>query len=206
MAGEQANRVYVGNLDWKVSWQDLKDHMRTAGDVMFADIFQDFHGRSKGAAIVEYRTPAEASRAVQTLHDTTLGERMIFVREDREAVKTKGKGGGFKGGFKGGGKGGYGYKGYGKDAAPLRVGPRDKGRLVYCGNLPFRCSWQEIKDVFKQYGKVISVDIAQDFDGRSKGYASVLMEKEDEAEAAIAALNEQDFQGRNMMVRLDNFL
>ncbi len=40
-------RVYVGNLSWQTSWQDLKDHMRKAGNVVRADIFLDETGRSK---------------------------------------------------------------------------------------------------------------------------------------------------------------
>ena len=32
-------RVYVGNLDWGVEWQDLKDHMRKAGEVKHVEIF-----------------------------------------------------------------------------------------------------------------------------------------------------------------------
>lgn len=211
MAGSQSSRVYVGNIDWKVSWQDLKDHMRTVGEVLFADIFEERDGRSKGVAVVEYTTPKDAQEAISKLNDSKLGERLIFVREDREASRTKGGGRGSsasKGGFGGRGKGrGRGYSGYsGGGAAPLRVGPRDKGRLLYVGNLPFRTAWQDLKDVFKEHGEVIRVDVAQDADGRSKGYATVLFEKEEEAQAAIEALNETDFQGRNMMVRLDNFV
>jgi len=42
-----STRVYVGNLAWQTSWQDLKDHMRSAGNVVRADVFQDESGRSK---------------------------------------------------------------------------------------------------------------------------------------------------------------
>jgi len=42
-----SNRVYVGNLPWQTSWQDLKDHMRQAGNVVRADVFVDETGRSK---------------------------------------------------------------------------------------------------------------------------------------------------------------
>mmetsp|Transcript_32638 Transcript_32638/g.76496 ORF Transcript_32638/g.76496 Transcript_32638/m.76496 type:complete len:249 (-) Transcript_32638:46-792(-) len=245
-AGAQSCRVFVGNLDWKVSWQDLKDHMRQAGEVVYADIFEERNGRSKGCAVVEYKTPQDAETAVEKLNDTQLGERLIFIREDREEPRAKGlKGGGGKGGYGGYGKGksdyggkgydyydggkskGYGGKskgkgkgkdgygkskgggyGYGSNAyiSPLRVGPQDKGRLVYAGNLPFRAAWQDVKDVFKAYGEVIRVDVAEDQDGRSKGYATILFEKEEEAQAAIDALNDSDFQGRKMLVRMDNFL
>lgn len=40
-------RVIVDNLAYNVSWQDLKDHMKKAGDVLFADIVKDSKGRSK---------------------------------------------------------------------------------------------------------------------------------------------------------------
>lgn len=41
------NRIYVGNLAWTVEWQELKDHMRTVGKVVHADVLQDADGRSK---------------------------------------------------------------------------------------------------------------------------------------------------------------
>mmetsp|Transcript_103673 Transcript_103673/g.278650 ORF Transcript_103673/g.278650 Transcript_103673/m.278650 type:complete len:196 (-) Transcript_103673:144-731(-) len=195
MADSQACRVYVGNIDWKISWQELKDHMKSAGEVAFADILEEYPGRSKGAGIVEFKTPEGAQNAIETLNDSKLGERLIFVREDRESTRTKGS---FKGGWKGKGKGG------GKGG--LRTGPGDKGRVLYVGNLPFRTSWQDLKDVFKEYGQVIRVDIAEDWDGRSKGYATVLYETEAEAQSAIENLHETDFQGRNMMVRLDTYV
>merc|ERR1712060_201501 len=102
-------------------------------------------------------------------------------------------------------------KGYGKGKGKggfnggLRPGPRDKGRVLYVGNLPFRTAWQDIKDLFKEYGDVIRVDIAQDYNGYSKGYGTVLFEKEEDATAAVEALNEYEFEGRNIMVRLDQF-
>ena len=40
-----SNRVYVGNLSWSTSWQDLKDHMRDVGDVQYAKVLQDRDGR-----------------------------------------------------------------------------------------------------------------------------------------------------------------
>ncbi|CAM9195112.1 unnamed protein product, partial [Sphacelaria rigidula] len=79
-------RVYVGNLSWETEWQDLKDHMRSAGEVVRADVMRDASGRSKGCGIVEYRTPMEAQTAITTLLDTELKGRLIFVREDREAA------------------------------------------------------------------------------------------------------------------------
>mmetsp|Transcript_2157 Transcript_2157/g.5677 ORF Transcript_2157/g.5677 Transcript_2157/m.5677 type:complete len:182 (+) Transcript_2157:120-665(+) len=111
MADSQACRVYVGNIDWKISWQELKDHMKSAGEVAFADILEEWDGRSKGAGIVEFKNQEGAQNAIATLNDSKLGERLIFVREDRESSRTKG---GYKGGFKGGWKGDWKGKGKGK--------------------------------------------------------------------------------------------
>lgn len=89
-----SNRVYVGNLSWSTSWQDLKDHMRDAGDVQYAKVLQDRDGRSKGCGIVEFSTPEGAKDAIEKLTDTELKGRKIFVREDREEGGGRGGGGG----------------------------------------------------------------------------------------------------------------
>merc|ERR1712226_1580853 len=79
-SGEEAKnrRVYVGNLSWDVAWQDLKDHMRQAGEVVHAEVITEFTGRSKGCGIVEYSTETEAQEAISTLTDTELKGRMIL--------------------------------------------------------------------------------------------------------------------------------
>ena len=79
--------VYVGNLHFDVSWQDLKDHMRAAGNVDQADILTGADGRSKGCGVVVYQNPGSAQRAIAQLQNSTIHGRPIFVREDREAGK-----------------------------------------------------------------------------------------------------------------------
>lgn len=87
MAPNRANRkrVYVGNLSYSSSWQDLKDHMRKAGEVVYADVFMTESGYSKGCGVVEFNTDSEAQIAISSLNDSVLEgtERPIFVREDR---------------------------------------------------------------------------------------------------------------------------
>jgi len=82
MYGPVENRVYVSNLPWDIAWQELKDHMKSVGDVIYADLFTE-GGRSKGCALVSFKSPEEARRAVLELHDSDLGGRKIIVREDR---------------------------------------------------------------------------------------------------------------------------
>mmetsp|Transcript_13391 Transcript_13391/g.35145 ORF Transcript_13391/g.35145 Transcript_13391/m.35145 type:complete len:165 (+) Transcript_13391:457-951(+) len=77
-----SKRVYVGNLSWKTRWQGLKDHMRSAGEVAYAEVLFDGN-YSKGCGIVEFTEESAVTKAIETLHDSELDGRKIFVREDR---------------------------------------------------------------------------------------------------------------------------
>eukprot|EP00918_Siedleckia_nematoides_P047355 GHVU01103750.1.p2 GENE.GHVU01103750.1~~GHVU01103750.1.p2 ORF type:complete len:157 (+),score=34.61 GHVU01103750.1:229-699(+) len=93
-AADKNCRVYVGNLAWKVKWQDLKDHMRKCGEVRRVDIFDDGNGKSKGCGIVVYEVPESATRAIQELTDTELCETELstlephLAREEEAAEET----------------------------------------------------------------------------------------------------------------------
>ncbi|CAE7422991.1 unnamed protein product [Symbiodinium sp. CCMP2456] len=84
--GGSGCRVFVGNLAYSVTWQELKDHMRDAGQVMFCQILKEPGTAlgSKGCALVEYSTPKEARKAINMMTDSELRGRKIWVREDRE--------------------------------------------------------------------------------------------------------------------------
>jgi len=59
----------------------LKDHMRKAGDVIFADVMKDHNGRSKGYGVVEYKSYDDMRYAIRKLDDTELEGSYIRVRE-----------------------------------------------------------------------------------------------------------------------------
>jgi len=72
---------------------------------------------------------------------------------------------------------------------------------LYVGNLPYRLSEDELRQVFSQAGTVVSVRIITDANtGRSKGFGFVEMENQQQAEKAIQTLNGFDFQGRAIRV------
>jgi RNA recognition motif-containing protein len=78
-------RVYVGNLAWDVDWRALKDHFRTCGEVLFAEVFTMEDGRSRGCGIVEFATNREAAEAITRCNDLDFRGRPMHVREDRKA-------------------------------------------------------------------------------------------------------------------------
>ncbi len=71
---------------------------------------------------------------------------------------------------------------------------------LYVGNLPFSASQDEIQDLFAAHGDVVSVKLMMDREtGRPRGFGFVEMEN-DGAQAAMAALNGAQFQGRALRV------
>eukprot|EP00408_Alexandrium_pacificum_P013775 CAMPEP_0171236658 /NCGR_PEP_ID=MMETSP0790-20130122/42572_1 /TAXON_ID=2925 /ORGANISM="Alexandrium catenella, Strain OF101" /LENGTH=300 /DNA_ID=CAMNT_0011703001 /DNA_START=95 /DNA_END=997 /DNA_ORIENTATION=+ len=75
-------QVYVGNLSYKLKWQELKDHFKQVGEVENARILtQDGTdwGRSRGVGIIRFKTEAEAQAAIARLNGTDLQGRAIVV-------------------------------------------------------------------------------------------------------------------------------
>lgn len=72
---------------------------------------------------------------------------------------------------------------------------------IYVGNLTYEVTSYDLEDLFGQHGKVESAEVITDRQsGRSKGFGFVEMGNQEEAQAAIAALNGTDFRGRTITV------
>ena len=75
------------------------------------------------------------------------------------------------------------------------------GKKLYVGNLSYQVDSSELEQLFGQHGQVVSAQIINDRDtGRSKGFGFVEMSSDDEAQAAIAAMNGQEHDGRTLTV------
>ncbi len=74
-------------------------------------------------------------------------------------------------------------------------------KRIYVGNMNYATTEDELGELFAEFGNVSTVDIIVDrFTGQGKGFGFVEMENEDEAMAAIAALNGREFAGRQLRV------
>ena len=75
------------------------------------------------------------------------------------------------------------------------------GSKLYVGNLSYNTTGSDLEQLFGQHGSVTSAEVISDRDtGRSKGFGFVQMGSDDEAQAAIAALNGQENDGRALTV------
>jgi RNA recognition motif-containing protein len=122
-----AMKLYVGNLSFQTSSEDLQQLFSQAGTVESASVVEDRDtGRSRGFGFVEMASKEEGEKAIEQFNGTDLGGRNLTVNEARPREDRGGRGGGGGGyggygGNRGGGGGrggGYGGGGGGRDNPP----------------------------------------------------------------------------------------
>jgi RNA recognition motif-containing protein len=100
------NKVYVGNLPYSYTNEDLSKLFQLFGPVRSAEVIMDREtGRSRGFGFVEMETPQATQDAIAGLNESPIEGRNLTVNEARERTP-RGAGGGGGGGFSGGGGGG----------------------------------------------------------------------------------------------------
>ncbi|CAG8569409.1 1378_t:CDS:10 [Acaulospora morrowiae] len=227
-------QLFVGNLPFRVRWQDLKDLFRKAGTVLRADVAMGYDNRSKGHGTVLFGSSEDAKKAIVMFNNYNWLGRIIEVREDR---------GGFSetnGASENSGNN-VGNNNYMQEnvrrtvehvmnhsphpqppyapSAPI-IGPAGiyfptrgiqapqhnfSGRLLFVGNLPFNCQWQDLKDLFRNAGNIIRADVSTSYDGRSRGFGTVLFATPEDARRAVELYNGYEFQGRTLRVHFDKY-
>jgi cold-inducible RNA-binding protein len=103
-------KLYVGNLAFETSSDDLQKLFAEAGTVESASVIEDREtGRSRGFAFVEMSSKEEGNAAIQRFNGQEVGGRALNVNEAKPREDRGGNRGGFGGGRNGGGgRGGYG--------------------------------------------------------------------------------------------------
>ena len=102
-------RLYVGNLPFDTTEDDLHQLFSAHGQIVSAKLITDMEtGRSRGFGFVEMSTEDEAKAAIEKMNKAKVGERELTVNEARPRPEKSGGRGGF-----GGGRGGYGGGGGG---------------------------------------------------------------------------------------------
>lgn len=103
-----ATKLYVGNLSFRTTSEELKEAFSAAGTVESASVIEDREtGRSRGFAFVEMATPEEAAAAIEQFNGKDFGGRNLTVNEAKPRADRGGRGSysGDRGGHRGGGGG-----------------------------------------------------------------------------------------------------
>ncbi|CCK73404.1 single-stranded telomeric DNA-binding/mRNA-binding protein NDAI_0G04190 [Naumovozyma dairenensis CBS 421] len=176
------NRVFVGNLSFDTTAEDLVDYFSQVGEVVTADIIT-FKGRHKGLGTVEFTNADDATEAIERCDNTHFMGRDIYVKDDQPPPGARQK--------------------------TMRIAPiRDINRQGYEAfviNLPYSITWQNLKDLFRECGDILRADIELDYNGFSRGLGSVLYATEDAMHRAIDTFNGYELEGRVLEVREGKF-
>jgi len=117
-------RIFVGNLSYRTTEDQLADLFSQAGEVVSSTIVTDRDtGRSRGFAFIEMDRDA-AAKAIEQFNGYEIDGRKINVNEARPRPERSNSGGGARGGGYGGGGGGYGGGGGGAGGRGQRREPR----------------------------------------------------------------------------------
>ncbi len=127
------NKIYVGNLPFSATSENLSELFSPFGNVDSAKIVMDRDtGRSKGFGFVEMSSGDEAAAAIEKLNGSDMGGRSLVVNEARPMEPRTGGfgggGGGGRGGDRGGDRGGRGGGGFGGGRGGDRGGDRGGNR------------------------------------------------------------------------------
>lgn len=182
-SGEPSTELFVGNLPFSVGWKDLKDLFREAGDVARADVKLNRGGQSRGFGIVDFRSVADATAALEKFNGYRWDGRALEVR--------------------------YGHKQAGAAAvsssknSDLTEGVTangDKSATIFVGNLPFITTQQDLFELFETVGKVERAEVQYDNRSRPSGNAVVRFGSDELAETAIRNLDNYNYGGRDLRI------
>jgi len=194
---------YVGNLSWDVDENQLSEYFSTVGKVNNTVILRRGK-RSLGSGIVEFADVASANEAISSLNDSEMNGRKLLVREDKilsavspvvkqevttETTSAK-----------------KATKAAAKTSKPKPSETDNSDKViepnkVFVQNLTWQTTDEEVVAAFCAHGSVSSVEIRTSRSGRSLGSAVVEFENSEDAQSAIKALNGQDLNGREILVR-----
>lgn len=197
---DESVKLFVGNLSWSVTSQELEEYMSRAGRVTSCEVKRNHNGQSKGFALVTFADVESAKEAIVQFNDVEMQGRRLIVRvdsrpEDRpiRGPRPTGRGGGSRDDFGGRSRGGRGR------------GDRSEGtpcERIFCGNLPFATSQHEFESLFAELG-CTHAKIQTGDDGQSKGYGIVAFPTVDDAANAIRKFNGYKLDGRAMRCKFD---
>ncbi|XP_027363185.1 polyadenylate-binding protein 7-like [Abrus precatorius] len=162
--------VFVKNLAESIDNARLHDLFKKFGNILSSKVVMSEDGRSKGHGFVQFESEESANAAIEKLNGSTVRDKQIYVGK------------------------------FVKKSDRILPVPDAKYTNLYIKNLDPNVTEALLQEKFSSFGKIISLAIAKDDSGLSKGFAFVNYDKPDDARQAMEAMNGLQFGSKNLYV------
>ena len=163
--------VFIKNLDKSIDNKALYDTFSAFGNILSCKVVCDENG-SKGYAFVHFETQEAADKAIEKMNGLLLNDRKVFVGRFKSRKEREAE---------------LGAKA--KEFTNVYI--KNFGEEVDDGNL---------KELFSQFGKTLSVKVMRDSSGKSRGFGFVSYEKHEDANKAVDEMNGKEMSGKAIFV------
>ncbi|GMJ15102.1 hypothetical protein HRI_005179400 [Hibiscus trionum] len=170
-------KLFVLNLPWSYTVADIKDLFGRCGNVTDVEIIKQKDGRNRNFAFVTMASGEEAQAAVDQLDSNEVSGRIIRVEFAKRLKKPS-------------------------PPSPQPIIPsRETGHKLYVSNLAWKVRSSHLREFFSAFNPVSARVIFANPSGQSAGYGFVSFATKDEAEAALATLNEKELMDRPIRLK-----
>lgn len=176
-----ANSIFVGNLTYVCTPEDLRDFFSKIGEVVRADIITS-RGHHRGMGTVEFTNPNDVDEAIRQYDSSSFMDRQIFVRQDNPPPESAHE------------------RNVMKKSQNRRTQPQASHEVII-ENLPRSINWQALKDMFKECGEVTRADVELDNGGYSTGFGKAVFTKKEDMERSIEKYNNYEIEGNILIVK-----
>lgn len=177
-SGEHHPKLFVGNLSWTVTSEQLFAYLGGIGSVVSCEVARNRAGQSKGFGLAVFQSPSAATHAIAVFHDRSMDGRKLVVRRDTDAADRP------------------------RGPPKNRGAPPPPSDRVFCGNVPFSATQADFAAKFAGSGAVDAA-LAVDAAGTSRGYGIVLFASIEDAAGAVARFDGSPLGGRPMRCKFD---
>uniref|UniRef100_A0A8C5CSD5 Polyadenylate-binding protein n=1 Tax=Gadus morhua TaxID=8049 RepID=A0A8C5CSD5_GADMO len=163
--------VFIKNLDKSIDNKALYDTFSAFGNILSCKVVCDENG-SKGYAFVHFETQDAADRAIEKMNGMLLNDRKVFVGRFKSRKERE-----------------------------AELGAKAKEFTnVYIKNFSDDMTDDQLKVLFDQHGRTLSVKVMTDPSGKSRGFGFVSYEKHEDANRAVEEMNGTEVQGKTVFV------
>ncbi|KAI8914500.1 hypothetical protein EDD86DRAFT_234907 [Gorgonomyces haynaldii] len=164
--------IFIKNLDPAIDNKSLHDTFAAFGTILSCKVAADNAGRSKGYGFVHYETVEMAENAIAHVNGMLLNDRQVFA----------------------------GFHISKKERESKLEEQRSKFTNIYVKNLDGSVDQKKFEELFTPFGKIVSIALAVDEDGKSKEFGFVNYENHQDAAAAVQEMNEKEIAGKQLYV------